>query len=127
MHKALGELYPELDDLNRLIIRIRKKRSMKIQGHPIFDINFGNFCADQTEDVFGKFNLQNLIDDIISNGDFNVFSVQMIMVSTFDDIMENSFGKTLPEDIKIEFVRQHIKHWSDLGCGNNLTSIPDEV
>ena len=92
MHKALRELYPELDDLNRLIIRIRKKRSMKIQGHPIFDINFGNFCADQTEDVFGKFNLQNLIDDIISNGDFNVFSVKMIMVSTFDEIMENSFG-----------------------------------
>ena len=38
----------------------------------------------------------------------------------FDEVMKNSFGKTLPQDIKIEFIRQHIKHWSDLGCQNAL-------
>ena len=41
--------------------------------------------------------------------------------------MENSFGKTFPEDIKNQFIRQHIKHWSDLGYENNLSSIPDDV
>ena len=124
MHKAFGESYPELNDLKSLITRTKKG---KTQGHPIFDINFGSFRTDQTKAVFGKFNLQNLIDDIISNSDFNVFNVQMIMTSTFDEIMENSFGKTLPEDIKNQFVRQHIKHWSDLGCENNLNSIPNDI
>ena len=33
----------------------------------------------------------------------------------------------MPEDIKNQFVRQHIKHWSDLGCKHNLSSIPDGV
>ena len=45
----------------------------------------------------------------------------------FDEVMKNSFGKTLPQDIKIEFIRQHIKHWSDLGCQNALKSIPDDI
>ena len=45
----------------------------------------------------------------------------------FDEVMENSFGKTLPQDIKIEFIRQHIEHWSDLGCQNALKSIPDDI
>ena len=95
--------------------------------HPIFDLNFASFRVDQIEAVFEKFNLENLIDDIISNGDFNVFNVHNIMTPKFDAVMENSFGKTLPEDVKIQFIRKYVQYWSDLGCGNSLNSIPDDI
>ena len=104
-----------------------KFENLSKTGHPIFDLNFASFRVDQIEAVFEKYNLENLIDDIISNGDFNVFNVQNMMSPKFDALMENSFGKTLPEDIKIQFVRQYVRYWSDLSCENSLTSIPDDI
>ena len=99
----------------------------QVQGHPIFDINFATFRSDTIQAKFEKFNFENLVDDVISNGDFHVFNVQTIMDTNFDKIMENSFGKTLPEDIKINFIQQHIKHWSDLSSENCLNCIPEDI
>merc|ERR1711917_143373 len=73
----------------------------QVQGHSIFDINFATSRSQTIQAKFENFN--------------------------FDKIMENSFGKTLPEDIKINFIQEHIKHWSDLSSENYLNCIPDDV
>ena len=110
--------------LNDLQHSLTRRKTTRVD---VFDINFATFRRDQIKAIFEKFNFENLIDDIISNDDFNVFKVQNITSSNFDEMMENSFGKTLPEDIKNQFVRQYIKHWSDLGCENSLKFIPDNI
>jgi len=117
------ELYPELTDAMNSVTRRKKS----IHGNPLFDINFTSFRANETKTIFEKFNFENIVDDIISNDDFNVFNVQTIMATNFDEQMQNSFGKTLPEDIKIHFIKLHINHWNDLGIENNLNSIPDDI
>ena len=99
----------------------------QVQGHPIFDINFATFRSQTIQAKFEKFNFENLVDDVISNGDFHVFNVHTIMDTNFDKIMENSFGKTLPENIKIKFIQEHIKHWSDLSSENCLNCIPNDI
>ena len=45
----------------------------QVQGHPIFDINFATFRSQTIQAKFEKFNFENLVDDVISNGDFHVF------------------------------------------------------
>ena len=124
VYKAFEDLYPELENIKKSVAKLNRTH---VQVTPIFDINFWQFRADGTKAIFKKFNFENLVDDVISNGDFNVFNVQTIMATNFDEIMEDSFGKTLPEEIKIQFIQQHIKHWSDLSCENSLNCIPDDV
>ena len=41
-------------------------------------MNFPALRSDETKTLFEKINLENLVDEIISNGDFNVFNVQTI-------------------------------------------------
>ena len=113
-----------LYDLNHSVTRQSK---LTVKGQTIFDMNFRALRSDQTKTLFEKFNLENLVNDIISNGDFNVFNVQTILTSDFDATMKNLFGKTLPEDIKTQFISQHVRYWSDLCCENSLNSIPDDI
>ena len=108
--------------MNDLQNSVRRK-----PGNYIFDMRSSTFRSDNIQAKFEKFNFDNLVDDVITNGDFNVFNVQTIMTTNFDEIMENSFGKTLPEDIKIMFIEQHIKHWSELSSENSLKCIPDDI
>ena len=39
-------------------------------------MNYATFRTDQTKALFRKVNFEKLIDDVISNGDFNLFNVQ---------------------------------------------------
>ena len=39
-------------------------------------MNYATFRTDQTKELFRKVNFEKLIDDVISNGDFNLFNVQ---------------------------------------------------
>ena len=56
-----------------------------------------------------------------------MFSTSKLLTSDFDETMKNFFGKTLPEDVKTQFIRQHVRYWNDLVCENSLNSIPDDI
>ena len=116
-----------LNDLNHSVIRQTRPKYHYVKGLTIFDMDFPALGSDETKTLFEKLNLENLVDDIISNGDFNVFNVQTILTSDFDAKMKILFGKTLPEEIKTRFIGQHVRYWSDLGCENSLNSIPDGI
>ena len=61
-------------------------------------MNYATFRTDQTKALFRKVNFEKLIDDVISNGDFNLFNVQVRNSRTINESDQTDRAQTQSVD-----------------------------